>query len=156
MKKILALDLGTKTGWAFCNSHGVISSGSKSFLNTRFESVGMRFLKFNDWLNSVNYIDGGFDIVYFESVNRHLGTAAAHAYGGYMGVLMAWCEFAKIPYQGIGVGTIKLSACGNGRASKKDMVNKAIELGFYVGDDNQADAIHLLRYAISRQGNLHG
>ena len=34
-------------------------------------------------------------------VRRHAGVDAAHAYGGFMGHLTAWCEHHNIPYQGV-------------------------------------------------------
>lgn len=155
MKKILALDLGTKTGWALCNSQGVVKSGSINFMNTRFESVGMRYLKFNEWMTNLNLECGKFDIIYFEEVNRHLGTAAAHAYGAYMGHLMSWCELNKIPYQGIGVGTIKKSATGKGNANKEDMADAAKKLiGHFPADDNEADAICLLYHVMKNKGGV--
>ena len=47
---ILALDLGTTTGWALRGSDGHITSGSESFRPQRFEGGGMRFLRFRRWL----------------------------------------------------------------------------------------------------------
>ena len=43
---ILALDLGTTTGWALRDSDGSITSGAESFRPQRFEGGGMRFLRF--------------------------------------------------------------------------------------------------------------
>ena len=43
---ILALDLGTTTGWALRGSDGHITSGAESFRPQRFEGGGMRFLRF--------------------------------------------------------------------------------------------------------------
>ena len=42
---ILALDLGTQTGWALTSSDGLITSGSESFKPQRFEGGGMRYLQ---------------------------------------------------------------------------------------------------------------
>lgn len=41
---ILALDLGTQTGWAIANPSGAITSGTQSFRPQRFEGGGMRYL----------------------------------------------------------------------------------------------------------------
>ena len=43
---ILALDLGTQTGWALACRDGSLTSGSQSFKPQRFEGGGMRFLRF--------------------------------------------------------------------------------------------------------------
>ena len=48
---ILALDLGTHTGWALYQRDGTITSGTEHFSPQRFEGGGMRFLRFKRWLN---------------------------------------------------------------------------------------------------------
>ncbi len=47
---ILALDLGTTTGWALRTRDGAVTSGTQSFRPQRFEGGGMRFLRFKRWL----------------------------------------------------------------------------------------------------------
>jgi hypothetical protein len=44
---LLALDLGTCTGWALRDRGGRICSGSQPFRPQRFEGGGMRFLRFH-------------------------------------------------------------------------------------------------------------
>ncbi|WP_341815311.1 hypothetical protein [Wolbachia endosymbiont (group B) of Aricia artaxerxes] len=90
---ILTLDLGKQTGWAILTD-GIIESGSKGFHGSRFSGGGMCFLNFRNWLNSLKDISA----VYFEEVRRHLGTDAAHCYGGFLAVLSAWCEEHHVPY----------------------------------------------------------
>lgn len=147
MATILALDLGTQTGWAI-SKDGQIVSGSKSFKTKSVDGAGMRYLRFRRWLDSLRKEHGIINEVYFEDVRRHEGTQAAHVYGAFKGVLMMWCEEWLIPYQGVPVGTIKLFATGKGNASKEMMIDAARECGYDVVDDNHADAIHLLRYAV--------
>ena len=147
MTTILALDLGTTTGWAMlCD--GTITSGSESFKPRRFEGGGMRFLKFKRWLADTKACTDGIDAVYFEEVRRHAGVDAAHAYGGFMAHLTAWCEHHQIPYQGVPVGTIKKHATGKGNANKDAMIAAAMALGFGPQDDNEADALALLDFAM--------
>jgi Holliday junction resolvasome RuvABC endonuclease subunit len=146
-KTLLALDLGTTTGWALLTRDGSITSGSASFKPQRFEGGGMRFLRFKRWLTEIKQSTDGLDAVYFEEVRRHLGVDAAHAYGGFMAHLTAWCEHHQIPYQGIPVGTIKKHATGRGNASKDEMLAAARALGHTPADDNEADALALLDYA---------
>ncbi len=146
---ILALDLGTTTGWAMlCD--GTITSGSESFKPQRFEGGGMRFLKFKRWLADTKACTDGLDAVYFEEVRRHAGVDAAHAYGGFLAHLTAWCEHHQIPYQGVPVGTIKKHATGKGNASKDAMISAAREIGLDPQDDNEADALALLNFAIAQ------
>ena len=148
---ILALDLGTTTGWALRSSDGAITSGSASFRPQRFEGGGMRFLRFKRWLAELKDMTGGIHALYFEEVRRHVSTDAAHAYGGFLATLTAWCEHHQIPYQGVPVGTIKKHATGKGNASKDDVLSAMRALGHAPADDNEADALALLRWAIASQ-----
>ncbi|MCM8623159.1 MAG: hypothetical protein NFW16_15840 [Candidatus Accumulibacter sp.] len=150
---ILALDLGTTTGWALRSRDSHITSGSESFMPSRFEGGGMRYLRFKRWLTEVKQCADRIDAVYFEEVRRHAGVDAAHAYGGFLAHLTAWCEHHQIPYQGVPVGTIKKHATGKGNAAKTEMVAAARASGFDPQDDNEADALALLVWAIA-QGDL--
>lgn len=145
---ILALDLGTYTGWAVATRDGTIASDTQTFKPQRFEGGGMRFLRFRRWLNEMLNLTPHINVVYFEEVRRHAGVDAAHAYGGFLATLTAWCEHHKIPYQGVPVGTIKKHATGKGNASKDDMVAAARKRGHDPIDDNEADALALLHWAI--------
>lgn len=145
---ILALDLGTTTGWALQHLDGSIISGTESFKPQRFEGGGMRFLRFKRWLNELLSASHCINAVYFEEVRRHAGVDAAHAYGGFMGQLTAWCEYQNIPYQGVPVGTIKKHATGKGNAGKEEIVAAMKARGYQPDDDNEADALALLHWAI--------
>ena len=151
---ILALDLGTTTGWALRNQHGRIFSGSMSFKPRRFEGGGMRYLRFERWLYEVMHIGSVVNQVYFEEVRRHVGVDAAHAYGGFLATLTAWCEEIGVPYQGIPVGTIKKGLTGKGNASKEQMVAAIQGLGLSPTDDNEADALAILAL-ITKQEAAH-
>ncbi len=148
IRKVLAIDLGTKTGWAIHQEDGTITSGVENFKPGRFEGGGMRYLRFKRWLSEIKNSSDGIDAIYFEEVRRHAGVDAAHCYGAFMGHLTAWCEHHQIPYQGVPVGTIKKHATGKGNADKQAMIEAAKSLGHSPEDDNQADAICLLHYAI--------
>ncbi|WP_353275765.1 crossover junction endodeoxyribonuclease RuvC [Wolbachia endosymbiont (group A) of Pipizella viduata] len=142
---ILTLDLGKQTGWAILTD-GVIQSGSENFHGSRFSGGGMTFLKFRSWLNSMKK---KFGTVYFEEVRRHLGTDAAHCYGGFLAHLTAWCEESNIPYQGVPVKTIKRFITGKGNASKGEVIEAVKGKGFFPQDDNEADALALMFYIMS-------
>ena len=109
----------------------------------------MRFLRFKRWLTEIKQFGGGIDQVVFEEVRRHAGVDAAHAYGGFLGQLTAWCEHHQIPYQGVPVGTIKKHVTGKGNASKEEMILAVRANGHQPADDNEADALGLLAWAIS-------
>lgn len=150
---ILTLDLGTTTGWAVCKSVGAvhsITSGSQSFKPQRFEGGGMRYLRFRGWLLDVHK-HVPLNIVTFEEVRRHIGTDAAHAYGGFLGTLTAFCEEMGIPYQGVPVQTIKKHATGKGNAPK-EAVQAAMKARGHqnFSDDNEADALALLYWTLDQ------
>ncbi|KLT21927.1 putative holliday junction resolvasome [Wolbachia endosymbiont of Armadillidium vulgare str. wVulC] len=104
------------------------------------------FLNFRRWLNEMRERFSDIEAVYFEEVRRHLGTDAAHCYGGFLAVLSAWCEENNIPYQGVNVKTIKRFIAGNGNASKSEVIEAIREKGFSPRDDNEADALALMFY----------
>src|SRR5437016_860972 len=58
---ILALDLGTRTGYAI-RENGRVESGVQVFDVKRGESPGMRYLRFNRWLDDV--CRAGLDAVF--------------------------------------------------------------------------------------------
>ena len=145
---VLALDLGTATGWALSDECGAVTSGTMSFRPDRFSGGGMRFLRFKGWLTEVKNTAGGIDAVYLEEVRRHAGTSASQIYGGWLAILTAWCEHHSIPYQGVPVGTIKRHVTGKGNASKEAVIEAVRARGFAPADDNEADAIALLLWAI--------
>lgn len=142
-KNILALDLGTTTGWA-TSVESKIHFGKWALKGGRYEGGGMRYLRFRSQLVQILTFLGRIDEVYFEEVRRHLGTDAAHIYGGLLATLTAWCEEQHIAYQGIPVGTIKKHATGKGNANKMQMITAAIDRGWNTNDDNEADALLLL------------
>lgn len=143
---VVALDLGSTTGWA-TSCDGVVDSGSKSFALTRFEGRGMQYLKFKRFLGQL-VVACKPDLIALEEVRRHLGVDAAHAYGGYLAHVASLCEELDVPHTGIPVGTIKKHATGKGNANKEGMI-EAAKLAYPrqdIIDDNQADALMLLSY----------
>lgn len=143
MTGILALDLGTRTGWAYAMTTGAIISGVWSFKPGKFDGGGMRFLRFTETLEKFHDM-APIQAVFYEGVRAHRGVDAAHCFGGLMATLQAWCEARQIPYDGVGVGEIKRFWTGKGNAPKEAMIAEAIRRGFTVEDDNQADALALL------------
>ena len=148
---ILALDLGTRAGWAVRTMDGVITSGVSEFRPGRFQGGGMAFLRFRGWLDELNRTSGPIDAVFFEEVRRHLGTNAAHIYGGFLAHLTAWCEQKSIAYEGVPVGTIKRHATGKGNANKDAVIAAVRDLGFDPTDDNEADALAILSWALANR-----
>ena len=141
---VLALDLGSRLGWAVGYGPGDVQHGVSTFRPGRHEGGGMQWVRFRTWLNEMHTEHGPIDEVYFEEVRAHKGTAAAHIFGGFLATLTAWCEAKDVPYSGVPVGTIKKHATGKGNANKQAMISAVRAKGFFPTDDNDADALALL------------
>lgn len=133
----LALDLGTRCGWA-AEIDGVVLSGTLDLKNDV-----QRYLRLWLWLEE-NVRPG--DVVAYEDVKRHLGTTAAHVYGGFKAVVLSVCAKTGASCVGVPVQTIKKHATGRGNADKPAMIAAARLRGFAPLDDNEADALALLDY----------
>ena len=151
---ILALDLGTTTGWALRTADGLITSGTVSFRPSRYDGGGMRYVRFRAWLDQLAKDAGPLSSIHFEEVRRHIGTDAAHLYGGFLATLTAWCEQQDVAYQGTPVGTIKRFITGKGNADKSAVIAAVRARGYAPADDNEADAIALLLWAIETHGGV--
>jgi len=141
--KILALDLGTRTGWAIFDGGKPIASGTwllQSDRQRRFEGAGMKWLRLRGCLDNAAE---GVGRVAIEEVRRHLGVDAAHAYGGALAVVTAWCEAHSVPYEGLPVATIKKHATGKGNAKKDAMMAAARAKWPHITleSDDHADAL---------------
>lgn len=151
---ILALDLGTTTGWALRSYDELTTSGTVSFRPGRFDGGGMRYLRFTNWLTELDRLSGPIAAIWFEEVRAHRGVDASHVFGGLLATLTTWAELHGVPYEGIPVGTIKKHATGRGNASKQDMIAAARARGFSPADENEADAIAILHWAIETNVGL--
>jgi Holliday junction resolvasome RuvABC endonuclease subunit len=144
-------DLGTVTGYAFSTGPDMLVSGRWDFSLKKGEGYGARFLKFRRSLDQA-YAAMRFETAHYEEVHRHIGTIAAHVYGGLKAELTAFCEARNIVYAGVGVGTIKKSFTGSGNAKKAQMIAEANRRGFITTDDNEADAIALAIFKLTEMG----
>lgn len=154
VRSILALDLGTTTGWAIRTADSQITSGTVSFRPSRYEGGGIRYLRFRGWIDRIAADAGGLQAVFFEEIRRHVGTDAAHLYGGFLATLTAWCEQRAVAYQGVPVGTIKRHVAAKGNADKAAVMAAIRQRGFSPADDNEADALAILMWAIETEGGV--
>jgi Holliday junction resolvasome RuvABC endonuclease subunit len=151
---LLALDLGTTTGWALRAQDGLITSGTVSFRPSRYDGGGMRYLRFTNWLTELDQLSGPIAAIWFEEVRRHAGTDAAHVFGGFLATLTAWAELRGVPYEGVPVGTWKRKVCGKGNADKAAVISAICARGFHPSDDNEADALAMLIWALESRGGV--
>lgn len=149
---ILAIDLGTTTGWALGTRDGSVKGGSASFAAKKLEGPGQRWLKFRQFLIDVRGT-GDVHVCYYEDVKRHgPGAQAAHVYGGLLAMLQVWGEVNRIRLVPVGVGTIKKHWTGKGNADKAAMIDEAKRRGYAPMDDNHADALAILSFARAEEG----
>jgi len=153
-KVVLALDLGTTTGWAIAPPDGDLVSGTVSFRPSRYDGGGMRYLRFRAWLDTIVGDVGAIGEVHYEEVRRHLSTDAAHVHGGLLAMLTAWCEERSIAYQGVPVGTIKRFITGRGNADKAAMIEAVRARGYSPADHNETDAMAILLWALETRGGV--
>jgi hypothetical protein len=182
--RILALDMATATGWA-TNKFGGMESGVQRFDVKRGESVGMRWLRFNAWLQemwsprwSVTVAAGSLPvenrdeqaiqlIVYEQNFLR--GQAPTEIAMGFSTRVHEFCarqteKGYTIEHVPVGNQDLKFWMTGKRKKVEKiDMFNAALAKGWLAGipqdptaklpktpiDDNQVDAICLLKYAES-------
>jgi len=139
----LALDLGTKLGWATYNQ-GVVNCGTLRMdkCKSDFSIHGARYLMLENWLES--FPERPL-VIGYEDVKRHAGTLAAHAYGGYLAIVQKYAHTYDIPLQAYGVGEIKKHATGKGNASKQEVFDAVVDkYGICPVDDNASDALAIL------------
>lgn len=167
--KILALDLGTKTGWALYDAYPKlpdmpgITSGTwvlaKPAEVKRMRAADLdrccdiRAARLRECIVSV----GPVDAIYFEDVTFSTTTLQTQMWGSLRAVV--WLETSQaLGPKGVAVpvATLKKFATGKGNADKAHMLEAAIKQGFKsIGaDDNEVDAWHLLQFALKNGTNL--
>ena len=147
---ILALDLGTKTGWAIRYA-GAVESGVQVFDVKRGESSGMRYIRFNRWLEMTLRPDISPKtptlLVYEQTHQR--GGAATEVAAGFATRVQEFAARHGYEHAAVHSGTLKKFATGKGNAGKPEMIAAAREKwpDVEIIDDNHADALWLLEYA---------
>jgi hypothetical protein len=139
---------GWTGGWARRAATGAV------YLDAEYTVLEGPYLRFTNWLTEIDRLSGPVAAIWFEEVRRHAGTDASHIYGGLMATLTAWAELRGVPYEGVPVGMIKRHAAGKGNADKAAMVAAIRARGFSPADDNEADAIAILLWAIETKGGV--
>lgn len=161
---ILALDLGTRTGWAL-REDGRIESGAQSFVVGRGESPGMRYIRFNRWLEQLSTsgrpltetYSPRIRVIAYEQAHQRGGAATELAYGFATRVQ----EFAArygIEHIAVHSTTLKKWTTGHGNAGKGEMLRSVNRRWApnanptWITNDDEADAYALLQHAIATWG----
>lgn len=144
--KILALDTATKTGWAIWDGDRILESGVQDFTKRRGESNGLMFLRFRKWLYSLCETVMP-DLIAYEQAH-HRGGAATEIGVNLTGRVQEIAAAMGVETVPVATGTLKKFATGRGNAEKTEMIEAAFTfLGRDPLDDNEADAVHLARFA---------
>ncbi len=124
---ILGIDPASACGWARVEfpSGLLLNCGVWTLQHGRLEGGGMMFVRLETWLLEVTAQRP--TLITMEEVKRHLGTAAAHLYGGITATISRVCEEIDVPYTAVPVGTWKKLATGRGNASKDEVMLAAVK-----------------------------
>ena len=149
---ILALDLGTATGWALAKptfpgstEYAMQESGVQTFDVKRGESPGMRYLRFRRWLEDVT--PGDCTLILYEQTH-HRGGAATEISANFAGRVQELCAIRAIEHAAVHSASLKKWCTGRGNADKTAMLAAVCNRWKIVQDDNEADAIALLYYGL--------
>ncbi len=151
--RILALDLGTKTGWA-CFDGTTTTSGTK-VLATPKEVRAQKLAGLDRCcdlrINRLFTLVASFqplDVVYFEDVQFASSTYQVQLWASMRSAVIM--QYPRSKVVAVPVGTLKKFASGSGSADK-DKMRQSLPEATEKMDDNEIDAIHLLKLALSRE-----
>jgi Holliday junction resolvasome RuvABC endonuclease subunit len=173
---ILALDLGTKTGWATASgsTNNIVQAGTwelaiakdlkyakKLRMDRRLDIRASRLAHHLQTFHANNRLDW----IFFEDVRFAHSQAQAHLWASFRGVVWAFAHQHSIEIDCLDTGKLKKFATGNGGAQKPDMAVALVRTypGSYRAenglvrdlktgtllDDNAVDALHLLDWALT-------
>lgn len=153
---VLALDLGTTTGWAHRTSR-CVTSGTMNWTERRGETRGDRLWRFWKWMRDTHAATP-LSLIAYEMV-QHMGDKqrlAAHCWAQFQAVVLTFAACKGIPVVDIHTGTLKKAVTGRGSHPKgtgKDAMIAAVRaLGFAPEDHNEADALAVLHWATNLRG----
>jgi Holliday junction resolvasome RuvABC endonuclease subunit len=154
---MLALDLGTKTGWALLRPDGEVVSGTlvlakaKELREQNGRELDCRYCRLAEFVSSM-VKQHSVEVLVFEDVEFSTYTGQTQLWASLRGAVWATgCGIPELEIEAVPVGTLKKFATGHGNATK-DMMAAALKRShptYFSGhqpDDNEVDAIHLLHY----------
>lgn len=148
---VIALSLGYKTGWALRHPSGAAETGTMEFYERAGERHGLQFARFTHWLNSLNRAPGGIPVVRFWIERNPVRNMDTQVYDAMVGVLTCWCEVRGKNYGGYGDFEMRKYASANFAAPDEELIRGARAWGYHVKNEQEAKAVHLLRYALEEK-----
>lgn len=149
---ILALDLGTTTGWA-CAAPNHLGFGFKAFSRSKAkkEHHGHQFRAFTGWLKNdlIPQIPGGIQAISFELVGFGEGAASQQMGNAWRCCVLMVCAEHGYAYHEVTPGTWKKLVVGKGNA-KKPQIQQHVEqvMGLGAQSEDTSDALCLLDYTL--------
>jgi len=146
---VLALDLGTSTGWALARPGRETVFGTQLFKPSGAHA-GAPYLALRNFLHSTKATqDRADDPIHHIAFERPFGLKWKNANAGEMQIglratLLCWACHHQIRCTGLTVEGLKRQFTGNAKADKAAMIARARELGHDVETDHEADAIAVL------------
>lgn len=162
---VLALDIGTRCGWALAVDDKLVASGGLDLTPRPGDHPGRRYQRLQEWLNGspaisrLGEVQAGL-ILALEDVRNHsrrdratgrvvTGVTAAHVYGGLRAVAEAWAYGRGVSTCPVGVGVWKqtLGLSGGPHATKEAVFERVVALGYAPRSQDEADAIGIALHA---------
>lgn len=139
--KVIGIDPGMTTGWAYTTDSNIVIAGSWDLKRDESHELVALFRNVCELIDKVV----PEVVCYEEPVARGM---AARSLNRQMGVIILACEVCATPHYPVNPGTLKKHATGMGNATKEDM-SEALwgKGGHREGDHNAVDAHWLADYA---------
>ena len=141
---VLGLDCGTRTGWAVLRDGQIIDSGVEVFEHLPDEALGRAYRAWIQWASETCAWFGVTILAYERPHYR--GACTDWLVGLAAQAEVVAYEQGALPYR-VHSATLKKFATGNGRADKAAMVEAARPFTDHALGDDEADAIHVARWA---------
>lgn len=151
---ILALDLGTRTGWALRWDQDHVASGVEDFsLHRRREGLGPRVVRFRTWLKGILRLAQPTLVVYEQPVVASAWHHRSVAHN-LEGVLLAEIE-GKRDHVAPLSAQVRKHATGRGNPTRAELI-AAVQARWNraVRDPDEADALCLLAWALDLGGEV--
>jgi Holliday junction resolvasome RuvABC endonuclease subunit len=157
--RVLAIDIGTQTGFAQL-ANGILTSGSVGFhrykgsQTVKADHDGQPYLSMHKWLRNLISQDRP-DCLVYEEVFRWMSADAARTFGAYRGQILLLAAHYDIPCHGYAPAQIKKYWTGRGTADKAAMraaMLQRLPAMKQARDDNEVDAVAILHLHLQQQG----
>lgn len=149
---ILAFDLGLSTGWAYAEGAALRVGTIKEA--DRDVSYGGRFSRFRATVGALLDEVNPQMVCYEDAAHaaRRTSTAQAALWFGWQAHLTAACHERQIPYFDVTTNTFKAAFKLAGNCGKNPILTRCQSLGIDVANDNEADAVAVLSWALGEYG----